>query len=135
MDAPFGTLKYLYVGSARFDEDHAYYRDVLGAPLVWTFRRFGARVSAFRLGPGPLFLIADHRPAPSCLPIFEVADLERTAAELKARGWRPEGPAFEVPDGPCYRFHDPSGNPLAILQIIRPDALVQAYGVRSEDAE
>ena len=124
---PFGDLVYLYVGSADFERDLSFYRDTLGAPVVWSFSRFGARVAALRLGGGPLFLIADHRPAPSCLPIYAVKDLAATLAALAARGFHAEGPPFEVPDGPCQRFDDPSGNALAILQIDRPDALVAAY--------
>lgn len=42
-------------------------------------------------------------------------------------GWRPEGGRFEIPDGPCYRFQDPSGNPPAILEFKRPGALEQAH--------
>ena len=47
------------------------------------------------------------------LPIFAVPSLESVAAGLRSRGWRLEGVRFEIPDGPCYRFQDPSGNPLA----------------------
>lgn len=127
MPPPFGLLVYLYVGTADFDRDLAYYRDTLAAPVAWSFSRFGARVAALRVGDGPLLLLADHRPAPSCLPIFAVPSLESVSAELRSRGWRPEGGRFEIPDGPCYRFQDPSGNPLAILEITRPGALEKAY--------
>ena len=44
---PLGDLKYLYVGTSRFDEDLVFYRDVLGAEEVWNFEEFGARVAAF----------------------------------------------------------------------------------------
>jgi hypothetical protein len=30
---PLGDLKYLYVGTSRFDEDLAYYRDVIGREI------------------------------------------------------------------------------------------------------
>ena len=40
---PLGELKYLYVGTSRFDEDLAYYRDVVGAEEVWNFEEFGRR--------------------------------------------------------------------------------------------
>ena len=55
------------------------------------------------------------------------ADLDATIAALKARGWRSEGEAFEIPNGPCFRFADPSGNPYALFQNDRPDALERAY--------
>ncbi len=121
--APLGALAYLYVGTSRFDEDLAYYRDVIGAELVWSFHKFGARVAAFRVAAGPPLLIADHRPAPSCLPVFAVPDLAASARELEARGWKPEAGPFEIPDGPCYLFRDPSGNQLAVFGNIRPNAL------------
>lgn len=120
---PLGTLKYLYVGTGHFDEDLAYYRDVIGAKMVWNFTAFGARVAAFRIARGPLFLIADHRSAPSCMPVFAVDDLDATTAALEERGWKPtEGP-FEIPDGPCYVFADRSGNQLAVFGDVRPNAL------------
>jgi hypothetical protein len=118
---------YLYVGTADFDRDCAWYRDMLGAERVWAFHAFGAKVAAFRVGEGPLVLLADHRPAPSCMPIFAVADLEAARAQLEARGWQGEGDVFEVPNGPCLRFSHPSGNPYALLQNDRPDAMERAY--------
>lgn len=127
MSVPFRELAYLYVGVRHFDHDLAYYRDVLGAELVWNFAKFGARVAALRLAAGPLVLLADHRPAPSCMPIFAVDDLHTAVRELDARGWRPESGPFEIPDGPCYTFRDPSDNQLALLGRVRPHALVAAF--------
>ena len=120
---PLGDLKYLYVGTSRFDEDLAYYRDVIGAEEVWNFEEFGARVAALRVATGPLLLIADHRPAPSCLPVFGVEDLDAAVAGLESRGWRADSGPFGIPDGPCYLFSDKSGNQLAIFGNVRPDAL------------
>ena len=120
---PLGDLKYLYVGTSRFDEDLAFYRDVLGAEEVWNFEEFGARVAALRVAAGPLLLIADHRPAPSCLPVFAVEDLDAAVARLESRGWRADSGPFGIPDGPCYLFSDRSGNQLAIFGNVRPDAL------------
>lgn len=120
---PLGQLAYLYVGTSRFDEDLVYYRDVIGAELVWSFHRFGARVAAFRVAAGPLFLIADHRPAPSCMPVFAVPSLDVAVRGLEARGWRAESGPFEIPDGPCYVFRDQSSNQLALLGSVRPNAL------------
>src|SRR5436189_256462 len=65
MGAPFATLEFLYVGTADFERDLAYYRDVLKAELVWNKTGFGAHVAAFRVSEGPLLLLADHPPAPS----------------------------------------------------------------------
>ncbi len=52
---------------------------------------FGAHVAAFRIGGGPLLLLADHRPAPSCMPVYEVDDLKNASKALKKRGWKPDG--------------------------------------------
>lgn len=113
MAPPFGTLAYLYVGTRDFEADLRYYRDTLGAEAVWDLRGFGARVAAFRVSTtGPLLLVADHRDAPSC-----------HGKSLRARGWRPHGDRFEVPDGPCFLFHDASGNELAVMGNERPRAL------------
>jgi predicted enzyme related to lactoylglutathione lyase len=127
MHTPLGRLVYLYIGSANHDDDVAYYRDVLGGELVWHFDKFGARVAAFRLAEGPLALLADHRPAGTCLPIFGVQDLQAVVRDLRGRGWQSSGGPFEIPDGPCYLFRDPSGNELGLLGLTRPDALVAAY--------
>ena len=123
---PFGELKYLYVGTSRFEEDLAYYGDILGAEKIWPFEEFGAKVAAFRVAAGPLLLIADHRPAPSCLPVFAVRDLDSTVRELEGRGWRAEAGPIEIPDGPCYLFRDRSDNQLAVFGNVRPDALTRA---------
>jgi catechol 2,3-dioxygenase-like lactoylglutathione lyase family enzyme len=118
--APFIRLEYLYIGTLDFKRDLAYYRDVLGAELVWNLTGFGAHVAAFRVGEGPLLLLADHRPAPSCIPVYVVKNLRETTRELKKRGWKPDGGRFEIPNGPCYAFEDPSGNRFAIFENLRP---------------
>lgn len=125
MRGPLGELRYLYVGTSDFERDLAYYRDVLGAALVWNLSGFGARVAAFELGAGPRLLLADHRPAPSCMPVYGVQALEPLVKELHKRGWKEDAGPFEIPDGPCYTFRDPSGNPLAVFQNDRPHALDQ----------
>jgi hypothetical protein len=128
MAAPFGRLAYLYVGTSDFKRDLEYYTDVLEAKVLWNYNEFGANVAGLRLSDGPQFLLADHRPAPSCLPLFEVKDLKATAKELKGRGWKPEGRSVEIPPGPCYVFKDPSGNPLGIFENVRPGLVEQAFG-------
>ncbi len=120
MTAPFESLEYLYAGTSKFQRGLAYYRDVLRALLLWNLEGFGAHVAAFRLGRGPLLLLADHRPAPSCTPLYKVANLKEAAKELRKRGGKPEGRPFEIPNGPCYVFDDPSGNRLGIFQDDRP---------------
>jgi hypothetical protein len=52
MAPPFKSLRFLYLGSADFDADLAYYRQVLGADRVWQFDAFESQVAAVRLGDG-----------------------------------------------------------------------------------
>ena len=61
------------------------------------------------------------------MPILAVENLAATAEELKRRGWESDGDRFDLPNGPCYKFTDPSGNPLAIIQNDRPDAMERSY--------
>jgi predicted enzyme related to lactoylglutathione lyase len=125
-DRLFSKMAFLYVGSADFEADFHFYRDVLGATLVWGFDRFGAKVAAFELGDSPLILIADHLVAPSTMPIFEVDDLALAVEQLTARGWTDDR-KIEMPNGTCYVFQDPSGNHYAIFEDVRPLAMENAY--------
>ena len=121
MKPPFGPLRFLYVGTKDTGRDLKFYEEQLGAKKLWRFQEFGADVAAVRLGDGPLVLLADHRHAPSVLPIYEVDDLAAAAKELKKRGWKPKGAKVEIPNGPCYVFEDPSGNEYALFEDVRPN--------------
>jgi predicted enzyme related to lactoylglutathione lyase len=126
-DSFFLRMAFLYVGSADFDTDFHFYRHVLSAQLVWGFDRFGAKVAAFKLGDGPLILIANHLSAPSTMPIFEVGDLALTIDRLTSKGWTADREPLEMPNGTCYVFHDPSGNRYAIFENVHPLAMEKAY--------
>lgn len=117
-------LEYLYVGSADVEKDLAFYRDVLGARVVWDFSDFGTRVAGVEAGARPpLYIVAGHRPAGSVLPIFLVEDLRATEKALRARGWAGDGHTVEVPDGPVLLVKDPSGNEIGLLDPVRGHAL------------
>ena len=120
---PFKRLAYIYVGSSDFGKDRGFYKDVLGARLVWEFEKFGAKVAAFDLCGEPYLLIADHVKPPSKRLIYEVDDLRAATRQLKEKGWKSDGSHFEVPDGPCINFNDPSGNEYALLEMSRPRIL------------
>lgn len=120
-------LAYLYVGSADTGRDVEFYREALGAELVWRFQAFEADVAAVRVGSGPLVLLADHRPPGTVLPLWSVDDLDATIADMKASGWDVDGPVVEVPDGPCLVVRDPSGVELGFLHRVRPGAMTASY--------
>ncbi|HEV3233428.1 MAG TPA: VOC family protein [Candidatus Dormibacteraeota bacterium] len=120
-------LAYLYVGSADVAADIRYYCEGLGGEVVWRFQAFDADVAAVRLARGPLFLLADHRPTPSVLPIWSVEDIDAAADDLRDAGFTDEGVRVEVPDGPCLVLTDPSGNQLGLLHRTRPDAMPHSY--------
>ena len=87
----------------------------------------GTRVAAVNVSSGPLLLFAGHRPAPSVLPVFEVENLKATVKEFRSRGWQPDGEEFEIPNGPCYLFKDPSANEMAIFQDVHPRLLESGF--------
>jgi len=123
MTGHFKRLAYIYVGCEDFEKDKKFYGEALGARLVWEFHEFGANVAAFDLGGEPYVLIADHVKPPSKRLVYEVDDLTKAIKELKSRGWKPDGSRFEVPDGPCVNFKDPSGNEYALMEAVRPHIL------------
>lgn len=125
-----GEVAYLYVGSENVGRDLDFYLDGLGAELVWRFKAMGAEVAAVRMGPGPLVLLADHRPVPSVLPIWECPELDAAVEALRASGWTGKETLFEVPDGPCAVLEDPSGNQLALLNRLRPNVLIGSWSDR-----
>ena len=119
----FKRIAYIYVGSSDFEADRDYYLNKLGAKKVWEFKEFGAQVASFDLCGEPYLLLADHVKAPSKRLIFEVGSIKEAAAALKKKGWVSDGGEFEIPDGPCLKFNDPSGNEFAILEMKRPRVL------------
>jgi predicted enzyme related to lactoylglutathione lyase len=118
-----GHLIYLYVGSDDVTSDVAFYRDHLGADVVWHHRAMGTEVAAVRLGEGPMVLLADHREAPSILPIWTVDDIDAARETLERSGWSGPMDRVEVPDGPCLLLQDPSGNQIGLLQQLRPGVM------------
>lgn len=128
-----GALRFLYIGVTNTDEAVARHEAVLGARLRWRFQAFGADVAAIELspardpaGPQPLVLLADHRPAGSVLPIYEIDDLDAAIATWHDRGATIEGP-LGTPEGTAIVVQDLHGAELAFLQVERPGAMDGAW--------
>ena len=123
MDPAPRRLVYLYTGSEDVSKDLELYQKHLGGELVWRFKEMGADVAAVRLGEGPLLLLADHRPAPSVIPIWSVGDLDTVESSMREQGWSGTGTRVEVPDGPVMVLADASGNEIGLMDQVRPNIL------------
>ena len=118
----FCSLDYLYVPARDIESSVRYYTDQLRGELIWKIHACNAWVAAVRLSPtGPLVLLADHLDGDTPILIYRVEQLETSAAGLRLRGWVPENGPFEIPNGPCYTFRDPTGVRLAIYENQRPE--------------
>lgn len=125
-------IRFLYIGSADTERDIAAWLSLPGAALRWRFQAYGADVAAVDLGPAPLIVVADHRPAGSVLPIYAVTDLEETAEALEAGGWvRHPGPVG-TPEGPALVLADPTGTTVALLRVDRPGVMDSAYADKTD---
>ena len=130
-----GPPAYLYVGVNDVSAAIAFYERALGAEFLWHFRRFGTEVAAVRVSAsGPQVLLAEHRPAPSCLPIWTVPELDALMTHLARAGFADQGVTAGTPDGPIHVLRDPDGNQLGFLQQDVPDALSAHYDPANEAA-
>ncbi len=120
-------LRFLYVGSDDTERDLASWLAMPGARLRWRFHAYQADVAAVDVGPAPLVLVADHRPAGSVLPIYAVTDLADATQTLVAGGWTHQVGPVGTPEGPAAVLADASGTLLALLRVDRPGAMDAAY--------
>lgn len=118
----FLSLDYLYLPARDIEASVRYYTGELGGELVWKIHAFDAWVAGIRLSQtGPMILLADHLHGEAPIFIYRVANFEGALATLRARGWAPEGAAFEIPNGPCCTFRDPAGVRFGIYENQRPE--------------
>ncbi len=59
---PFGTLRYLYIGTKNVERDLDYYTEVLGAEKVWDISSFGTRVVSVKKNNMVPALVCAERP-------------------------------------------------------------------------
>jgi len=126
-------VAYAYLGAPDVAAAARFYRDALGAELVWAFDRFGAQVAAMRVGAGPLLLLADHRPAGECRLLYRVDDLAAAVARARAGG-ATAIVDVGVPPGPCAIMLDPTGNPIGLIEETRPGRMEEAFRDLDNDA-
>ena len=119
-------LRFLYVGVQDTDAAVEHWIDGLGATLRWRFAALGADVAAIELGDGPLVLLADHRAPGSVMPIWSVDSLEDTLGALDDGHWEVTGP-LGTPEGDAVVLADDGGTEVALLEVVRPGALDDAY--------
>jgi len=115
------ALDVLYVPSRDIEADLAFYRDVLGARVVFAIEAMDTRVAEVAIGSGgPRLVLADHLGGDAPVLLHRVSDLDETLAQLGTRGLRLER-RMELPLGPCATFRSPGGQRLGLYQLTRPE--------------
>jgi hypothetical protein len=113
-------LDVLYLPSRDVEADVRFYRDTLRGRVIFAIEAMGTRVAEVALAQqGPHVLLAEHLPADAPILLHRVSALDRTLAELGARGLRLEA-RVELPIGPCATFPSPGGQRLGLYQLTRP---------------
>jgi hypothetical protein len=116
---PFERLDFVYTPSRDVGADLTYFTDVLGARRLFAIDDGGVRVAMLELSEGPRVLLTDHLDGDAPILVYRVADLQRAAEALTARGWA-GGRALEIPQGPCVSFTTPGGQRIAVYERSRP---------------
>jgi hypothetical protein len=126
----FEQLDYVYMPSRDLVGDIAWFTQVLAGRLVFAIGAMGTRVAMIELTPAPPRLIlAGHLEGERSILVYRVADLERSSADLRERGWD-EGHALEIPQGPVRSFSAPGGQRVAIYELTRPGVEASFEGRR-----
>ena len=113
------ALDVLYLPSRDVAADLAFYRDVLGAHVVFAIEAMGTRVAEVSLAPeGPRLVLAGHLAGDAPVLLHRVDDLEATLADLSELVVEAR---VELPLGPCATLRTPGGQWLGLYQLTRPD--------------
>jgi hypothetical protein len=116
------SFDFLYMPSTNVARDLGYYRDVLGAEVVFAIEAFGTRVAQVRLtGGGPRLLLAEHLEGDAPVVLHRVDDLDAAVTGLEERGATIEA-EFGFPHGPAAELRTPGGQRLAFYELTRPEA-------------
>jgi len=128
MTMNFESLDFLYVPAPNIDESIKYYTKTLDGELLWKIHAYGVWVACIRLSNRePYILLADHIKKKDLMLIYRVNNLDKTASELRSRGWREEK-SLEIPNGPCLTFRDPADNSIVIYENRRPNIMKDFKG-------
>jgi catechol 2,3-dioxygenase-like lactoylglutathione lyase family enzyme len=116
------SFDFLYMPSTDVARDLGFYRDVLGAEIVFAIEAFGTRVAQVKLTDGgPRLLLAGHLEGEAPVVLHRVDDLDATVAELTELGATIEA-EFGFPHGPAAELRTPGGQRLAFYELTRPEA-------------
>lgn len=116
------TVGQIGIPSRDVSRSVAFYRDILRIPLLFEAPRLAFfECGAVRLSIGPPREKISH----GATVYFKVGDVHQTAADLQSRGVefdRQPHLVAKMPDHEIWMafFHDPDGNPLALMGAIRP---------------
>lgn len=115
------ALDVLYVPSRDVAADLAFYRDVLGARVVFAIEAMGTRVAEVATAAdGPRVVLAEHLAGEAPVLLHRVGDLDAALAELTGRGLELEQ-QVELPLGPCATFRSPGGQRIGLYELTRPE--------------
>ncbi len=120
--SPIRSFDFLYMPSTDVARDLGFYRDVLGAEVVFAIEAFGTRVAQVKVSEGgPRLLVAGHLEGQAPVLVHRVDDLEDAIAELERRGATIEE-RFGFPHGPAAALRTPGSQRLALYELTRPEA-------------
>jgi len=120
--AEIESFDFLYMPSTDVARDLGFYRDVLGADVVFAIEAFGTRVAQVRLTDGgPRLLLAGHLEGEAPVVLHRVDDLDAAVAELTERG-ADVSTEFGFPHGEAVELRTPGGQTLAFYELTRPEA-------------
>jgi predicted enzyme related to lactoylglutathione lyase len=129
------SFDFLYMPSTNVARDLAFYRDVVGAEVVFAIEAFGTRVAQVRLSEGgPRLLLAGHLEGEAPVVLHRVDDLDAAIADLQKRGAAINA-RFEFPHGPAAELRTPGGQRLAFYELVRPGADERLAGRMDFQAE
>jgi catechol 2,3-dioxygenase-like lactoylglutathione lyase family enzyme len=129
------SFDFLYMPSTDVARDLGFYRDVLGAEIVFAIEAFGTRVAMVKLTDGgPRLLLAGHMEGEAPVVLHRVDDLDATVALLRERGATIEA-EFGFPHGPAAELRTPGGQRLAFYELTRPEADERLGGRMDFDPE